>query len=225
MIRKIILLVLLLANLSGYANNCIDSVPLKVLILGNSITYHGAKASVGWSGNWGMAASAAGKDYVHLLESRIKKARPDAIIKFGNIAGSFERQFWKYNPDAFKEYSRLNADLIILEIGENINDSLAVKNLLATHLLAFVHELSANKDLKVCLAGSFWPNRNIDRILKTTCAQNNWVYVDLQGLYQDRAKNTAINQYSDKGVGRHPSDMGMENIANRIWDKIAYLFK
>lgn len=30
----------------------------KVLFLGNSITKHGPKADIDWSGNWGMAATA-----------------------------------------------------------------------------------------------------------------------------------------------------------------------
>ncbi|MNV80930.1 hypothetical protein D3C71_1745620 [compost metagenome] len=60
--------------------------------------------------------------------------------------------------------------------------------------------------------------------MKATAGRNNWVYVDLQGLYQEREKNTAIRQYQDKGVGMHPSDLGMENIANRIWNNIQDLF-
>ena len=41
--------------------------PLKVLFVGNSITLHGPKADIDWHGNWGMAATSADKDYVHLV--------------------------------------------------------------------------------------------------------------------------------------------------------------
>lgn len=208
---------------AGYARQHIDAIPSRVLILGNSITYHGAKASVGWIGNWGMAASSVEKDYVHLLESRIKADHLNTGFKTGNIAAAFERQFWKYNADDFKTFRDFNADLIILVIGENINDSLAVKQKLGDHLERFIQQLSTQKPVKVCLVGSFWPNKNIDHIMKTTAIRNNWLYADLQGIYQDQ-KNTAIQQYADKGVGMHPSDSGMESIAGRIWNNIQYLF-
>lgn len=206
------------------ADREVDPAPSKVLILGNSITYHGAKPSVGWTGNWGMAASNVEKDYVHILQSKIKDARPGTLFKSGNIADTFERQFWKYNTHDFKDYGVFNADLVILVIGENIDDALAVKHGLGAHLEQFVKALSRQRNLEVCLVGSFWPNKDIDRIMKITAEKNNWLYVDLQGLYQERDKNTAINQYQDKGVGMHPSDQGMENIAQRIWNNIQDLF-
>lgn len=201
-----------------------DSVPSKVLILGNSITYHGAKPSVGWTGNWGMAASNVKKDYVHILQAKIRDARPGILFKSGNIADTFERQFWKYSAHDFKDYGAFGADLVILVIGENINDALAVKHGLGAHLEQFVNELSGQRNLQVCLVGSFWPNKDIDRIMEATAAKNNWLYVDLQGLYQERDKNTAVNQYQNKGVGMHPSDQGMESIAQRIWTSIQDLF-
>jgi hypothetical protein len=202
----------------------LDSVPSKVLVLGNSITYHGAKPSVGWIGNWGMAASSAEKDYVHILQTKIKKTRPGILFKFGNIADTFERKFWEYNTHDFKNYNAFDADLVILVIGENINNELAVKYGLGAYLEQFVKMLSTQRNLKVCLVGSFWPNKDIDRIMKATAEKNNWLYVDLQGLYQERDKNTAINQYEDKGVGMHPSDQGMQGIAQRIWNTIQNLF-
>ena len=41
----------------------------KVLVYGNSIALHAPKADIGWTNNWGMAASAPEKDFAHLVVS------------------------------------------------------------------------------------------------------------------------------------------------------------
>ena len=39
----------------------------KVLFYGNSIAMHAPLAKIGWTNDWGMAASAPEKDFVHLV--------------------------------------------------------------------------------------------------------------------------------------------------------------
>ena len=46
---------------------------LKILFVGNSISRHAPKPEVGWTGDWGMAASEAEKDYLHLIVAKIKE--------------------------------------------------------------------------------------------------------------------------------------------------------
>ncbi len=56
----------------------------KILILGNSITEHGAALNMDWFGNWGMAASAKEKDYAHLVIGAITASAgkaPEAMIQ------------------------------------------------------------------------------------------------------------------------------------------------
>ena len=48
--------------------NTATNEQISVLCVGNSILAHGPSESIGWSGNWGMAASSADKDYYHLLQ-------------------------------------------------------------------------------------------------------------------------------------------------------------
>ena len=40
---------------------------IRVLVYGNSIALHGPKPDIGWTNDWGMAASARGKDFAHLV--------------------------------------------------------------------------------------------------------------------------------------------------------------
>ncbi|MCY2988855.1 MAG: glycoside hydrolase family 127 protein [Planctomycetota bacterium] len=59
----------------------------RILFLGNSITLHGPKADIDWTGNWGMAASSEDKDYVHLVTSALAQhtgSTPQIMVR--NIA-------------------------------------------------------------------------------------------------------------------------------------------
>ncbi len=45
---------------------------VRVMFVGNSMTLHGVNEDIGWSGEYGMAASCEDNDYVHILMSKIK---------------------------------------------------------------------------------------------------------------------------------------------------------
>jgi hypothetical protein len=194
----------------------------KVLILGNSITQKSPAPALGWYGNWGMAATSQDSDYVHRLIGKMKTKNAKVEVSYGS-AGGFERAFWKIDYKYFEKYKDFNADLIVLEIGENINDSIANKDSLGIHLTELVNYLSSNKKVDVCMASSFWPKTNVDRIFDSLCTAKHWIFVNLNGLYKDPA-NASHSRFVNRGVGAHPSDAGMRNIADRIWQKISDLF-
>ena len=93
----------------------------RILFLGNSITLHGPSAKVGWPNNWGMAASAQEKDYVHVLADSIAKlsgSLPE--VRIDNIA-DFERHYDTYDLDTkLKEHLDFKPDMVVVAIGENV---------------------------------------------------------------------------------------------------------
>lgn len=198
----------------------------KILILGNSITYHSKDLKVGWSGDWGMAASSPDSDYVHLLKKKFLQYDSTISLNVGGIANTFERKFWNMNQSDFTKFKAYNADLIILKIGENINDSLVKSNPqeFERDLELLVQNIKSKSDANVCIAASFWPNKFIDTSIEKICAKNNWLFVGLSDLSKEKNKNTAEKMFTNKGVGAHPSDEGMRKIANRIWNKIGFIF-
>lgn len=64
----------------------------RILFLGNSITLHGPKADIGWTGDWGMAASEPEKDYVHQTVRMLRAENPGLSWRIGQLA-DWERAF------------------------------------------------------------------------------------------------------------------------------------
>ena len=94
----------------------------KVIIYGNSIALHGPKADIGWTNNWGMAASAPEKDFAHLVVAGLEERRGSrADFRIRNLAG-LERN---YTADLtavpeLAEDVAWGPDYVVIAIGENV---------------------------------------------------------------------------------------------------------
>jgi len=197
----------------------------RVLFLGNSITLHGPAPQIGWTGNWGMAASAQDKDFAHLLLARIAEAtgkRPEAMIE--NIAG-FERGFAAFDAgSALKKQLDFRADLIIVAIGENVpalpteEARKGFRNALASLLAAFHRQGEPAIFVRSC----FWPDKTKDDILREACREAGGTFVDISGLARDESHYArSERRFAHAGVAAHPGDKGMKAIADALWKAIA----
>ena len=65
-----------------------DTEAKRILFVGNSITRHGVAPWIGWNNDWGMAASAKEKDYVHLTASALQKRWGACDFCIAQAAGS-----------------------------------------------------------------------------------------------------------------------------------------
>jgi hypothetical protein len=202
-----------------------NHVGRRILFLGNSITLHPPKADIGWTNNFGMAASVEAKDYVHLLLKRFTDAAggkaPEAQIR--NIA-DFEREYGTYPiTNKFKELAEFKADTVILCIAENVPKlgtqaeqdrfKAAVKE-----LLTFV---KGSGSPAIYVRSSFWADGVKDGILKQVSTELGGTFVDISRLGSDQ-KNYARSErkFSNDGVAGHPGDAGMAAIAEAIWGAV-----
>jgi len=188
-----------------------------VLILGNSITYTPANPAGGWPGNWGMAASAAEFDFVHLLAAHFKDKNLACNVTAKNVA-AFEREFLTYDFDAeLKPLRDTKPDLIIVRIGENVQqdfDKVAFEKRYS-ELLAYL--IMNNSNAKIVAAGSFWGNDAVDKIMSKYSP-----FVALSPLGHDMS-NYAWGLFADHGIQSHPGDKGMKAISDMIWAKVGSL--
>ncbi len=193
----------------------------KILFLGNSITVHGPAPAIGWTGNWGMAASARDKDYVHQLLARISRASggtPKAMIS--NIA-DFERKLADFNiRKELKEELAFEADVVILAIGENASSPKTdeARKRLADALGNLLAELKQHGHPKFFVRSQFWPDAEKDRLLKKASNDAGGIFVDLGRLGIDPANSArSERQIEHAGVAGHPGDRGMAAIADELW--------
>lgn len=192
----------------------------RVLILGNSIVSHTVWPSIGWYNDWGMAASARDSDFVHRIIHRMAEIDTSIVVSYTNIA-SFENGFWKYNLNSLSKYK--NPDLLILKIGENVNkDSASVYNF-SKYLNALYTYIAPKDSINTIVCDGFWPN-SINDSLKNFAQTKTLHFVSLFDLFVNDKTNSAIGQFENLGVARHPSDKGMGNIATRILSKLEPLF-
>lgn len=187
-----------------------------VVILGNSITYTGPYAPLAWYGNWGMAASAEDKDYVHVLKKSFQLRNPNVQVQVKNIQ-EFELGFTDYDFDAqIKTFKDSHPDLVILRIGENLqaNIDLHVFEQRYQYLINYFKTDRPNTFV-VGVSGVFFGMAD-DIMVKYP------PYVSLKTITQDTT-NQAFGMFENYAVSSHPNDKGMKNIASLIWSKVKTL--
>lgn len=191
----------------------------KVLFLGNSITLHGPSKKVDWSGNWGMAASAQDKDYVHLVTKALAKKDGTAPETLVNNIATFERKYAAYDAAQFKDAAAFGADLIVVAIGENVPNLATeeAKSQFKDSVVKMLTGIKADRNPLIVVRSCFWANAAKDGALKQACAEVGGVFVDIGALGKDQ-KNFARSEreFKHAGVANHPGDQGMQAIADAI---------
>jgi len=209
------LLILLIACL---ASQTFAQTPFrKVLFLGNSITKHSPKADIGWTGNWGMAASAEDKDYVHVFTASLTQKQgsaPEILVK--NIA-DFERAHQGYDfSTKLKEQIDFQADLIVLAIGENVPalKTAEEKTKLQEAVTKLLTTLKGDRKPTILVRSCFWADAAKDEALRGACEAVGGIFADIGALAKDKSLyGRAEREFKHDGVANHPGDKGMAAIA------------
>ena len=186
----------------------------RILIVGNSITRHGPKADIGWNFDWGMAASAPEKDYVHRLYAMLQEDGQDVYMRIRQCAhweGNFDKEDILSRYDEEREF---DADIVVFRLGENVRtqDNLAWRNAVET----FSSHICPTG--KILFVTCFWENPFIDDEVKAVAEKRGDVCLDGYLSYDEN--NMALGKFAHDGVAIHPSDEGMEEIAKLIFKGI-----
>lgn len=186
----------------------------RILIVGNSITRHGPKAEIGWERDWGMAASAPERDYVHRLFAMLKADGQDVLFRIKQCA-YYERNFRKEGILAEYDGERaFDPHVLIFRIGENVAKE--ERPLFKDKMRDFVDHICPNG--KVIFTTCFWKNPVIDTAIREIAAERGEECVDI--CFSADEANMALDLFRHRGVGLHPGDVGMERIAEAIFQKL-----
>jgi hypothetical protein len=195
----------------------------RLLVIGNSIMFHGPAPSLGWTNANGMAASAPEKDFVHLLTARLQTINPATTLQLQAGTG-LEQNFGlpTYVMDEFDApMQTVKPDLIVIRIGENVSDGEVQSRKFESQFRQFIDrliQLSNGQPVKIVTTTSVWEKPQTDAVIRKVIAEKGMTLVDLSCMVGQ--SQYFAGQYANKGVAAHPGDAGMQRISDLIWDKI-----
>ena len=202
-------------NLRGVEH--IGGGEFRVLVYGNSIAHHGPKADIGWTNNWGMAASAPEKDFAHLVVAGLEaKLGRIADFRIRNLA-ALERNFTTNVATAAEIAADVDwkPDYVVVAIGENVPNFDKSNASVYRKFLADIARPFAAGGAKVVLRSPFWMNAAKAECTANAAADVGAVYVDA-GPLGLKDENKATGLFSHVGVANHPGDLGMKRLADLI---------
>jgi lysophospholipase L1-like esterase len=209
----------------------------KILFLGDSITHSVPGPQIGWTGDWGMAASAADKDYVHLFLAQLAAARIAKGQEAGNPVppAAPAPEVWIFNEGGGKvtdkvpfvdKISAFHADLAIVQLGENDHQNVTVEGFQQPYekLLAAIR--AGNPNARILCAGvwGLWPTGDQTKnvMVRAACQKYGATFADMSKAFSDPANRVGSeNRFTNTAVNWHPGDAGMAAYAKAFWEALA----
>ena len=190
------------------------------LFLGNSLTYCGVADEEPDKTKRGLTSTSVDKDYVHVLIKMIAEEH-HVNIRYSilNIA-QFERTFTKHSFEMGKLALAENKqpDYLIVQIGENVSQDDITDS--KKYEDEYTKLLSLFPNSKRIITIPFWPQKVKEYATTNIAIRSHSYLVDISHLGDGTDPMNFSSSYKDykmPGVGSHPGDYGMANIAKCIY--------
>lgn len=206
--KKILILLMAFAFL-GCSNEkeVIEDKKPNILIVGNSIVLFPERNEIGWNHNHGMAATSEDTDFYGVIRNTV----PHNHIERFNL-WAWEGS-WDYISIGRKTQP---CDILIVKVGENVADIPNFKREL-NNLVNFYKDNNTKVIIvSTAIGGLLHPT---DAMMEEFCGERGYTFVDLRAMQQD-VTNFAWDEWEDGAIGCHPSDKGMQFIADEIIEKL-----
>jgi hypothetical protein len=185
----------------------------KILFIGNSITRHGPNIEqLGWSGDWGMAATSQDKDFVHVLYKSICENNPKITpeLRLGQID--------EQTMTGYESFLAFEPDVVVIELGDNYPVAQATEEKFQKPYRKMLQAFRrSNNPLIVCV-GTWGNDVERNSLIQKACESEGCIFVPIGPLALN-AENMAKSEghFTNAGVNWHPGDRGMSRIAETIW--------
>ena len=217
-------------NLSTFNNDPLEAINDSIMIgadstitclfLGNSLTYTGVPEEESNKEKRGLTSTRKENDYVHILLKLISENK-NLNIKYSilNIA-LFERTFINHSFSMNKLQLATNKqpDFLFVQIGENVAKEDIVNP--QKYETEYVKLLSLFPESQKIITIPFWPDKDKQYATTNIAIKSNAHLVDISHLGAGTDKlnfASSYKNYAQPGVGAHPGDYGMANIAKNIY--------
>lgn len=193
----------------------------QILFLGNSITLHPPAGE--WSGSWGMAASTSNNAYPEVVAQDISN-RKNAVVNWRacNVSPTIETARIPYDRVLRDIVSSAN-DALVVQLGDNI---IADKKSYTQFGERLSKLLAKHNECKI-VTSTFWKsNDELQEIVVSSASGSRSNYIDLTSIMLNSENPDQYTANSEEkwswgdmktnGVGSHPGDRGMKQIASRI---------
>lgn len=201
----------------------------RILVLGNSIARHGKAESIGWLPHeGGMAATEEDKDYVHLLFRKVEALIPNKkiILRVASIV-KFERGFSTFDFTKLRTFVEYQPDLIIFQLGENTSLKEAdAPGVFQEKYVELINCFKNDRNPVIICTTPFFADLKKNEVIEQVALATHSYVADLSHLTLLDSQNYAkdeINYSGNKsewkvaGIGIHPGDYGMKNIAQQLF--------
>lgn len=199
-----------------------DKGAFRLLILGNSMALHNPAPEIGWTNQWGMAASAKEKDFAHLLwRAMEKKLGVTGDCRIHNIY-KIERSFFDgFKPDKmYPDDLAWKPDYVVFAAGENApfdGRSEAEKRWedVVVHMAEDFRRVNPKVRFVFRTPFSFSPAKS--RAMINAAERMGSPVADLGTKGDDPTMRAFDCGFKHKGVAGHPGDRGMKMMADAIF--------
>lgn len=185
----------------------------EILIVGNELTKCAPVTEMGWSGNWGMAASSETNDFALRLIALIRNKMPQAVLRLDNIMYEDTMTGWDHLiPN--------KAAVIIIQIGDNWRGGVPAAEYGEAYR-QMLEELRDGDKTKLLICLGPWHNKAIEPVIAAAAKAAGACYISLAPIAKISANRAdAGGAKLNPETALYPGDTGMRAIAETIWLRI-----